>query len=247
MSNVKRALVVAVLAALLAFGGVGSSVASAATTYQPVVIANGWSPSDVGTAAPLAASLGGSVLYSNKDSLGDPTVDALEQLKPSEIILVGGTAVLSEEIEQELGRVVPNVPIERLAGADRIDTAAKGALRALGRPVQSRPSSGAATSATTRDLPSSYAAQDSEGREYVELRLRVGTDLRPGVWRGDSGSYCYAGLGDDAVDDARYDIDVGGAHVRVASSREFVLREGYIVTLQAWLNFGSCDIVHVRD
>lgn len=63
-------VVAVILATLLLVGGVGPSIAGAATTYQPVVIANVWSPSDVGTAAPLAASLGGSVLYANTRSMG---------------------------------------------------------------------------------------------------------------------------------------------------------------------------------
>ena len=231
------------------FGSVGPS--GAATTYQPVVIANGWSPSDVGTAAPLAASLGGSVLYSNKDSLGSPTVGALEELKPSEIILVGGTAVLSQKIVDQLGRVVPDVPIERLAGRDRIDTAAKGALRALGRPVQQPDDSGAAKTATTVDLPSSYASRDSHGNQFFELRLRVGTDIRPGIWQGSSGSwsttYCMAGIGNDSVDNTANAILINGTVHRFGASREIALHDGDMVILQDWLSSNNCTITHVRD
>ena len=223
------------------FGSVGPS--GAATTYQPVVIANGWSPSDVGTAAPLAASLGGSVLYSNKDSLGSPTVGALEELKPSEIILVGGTAVLSQKIVDQLGRVVPDVPIERLAGQDRIDTAAKGALRALGRPVQQPDDSGAAKTATTVDLPSSYATRNSDGNQYFELRLRVGTDIRPGIWNGNSS--CRVGLGSDVIDEAAYSIMVNG--LRQDTRTPFALHDNDMVILQAWLSSNYCKITHVRD
>ena len=103
-----------------------------------VVIANGWSPPDVGAAAPLAASLGGSVLFAKKDSLGAPTVAALRRLAPSQIIVVGGTAALSTRIEAELGKVVPGVQTRRLAGTDRTDTAARGTARSgvgLGAPV----------------------------------------------------------------------------------------------------------------
>lgn len=105
---------------------------------RPVVIANGWSPPDVGAAAPLAASLDGSVLFAEQDSLGTPTISALERLAPSRIILVGGTAALSTRIKADLARVVPGVPVERLAGTDRVDTAARGAARGtagLGEPV----------------------------------------------------------------------------------------------------------------
>ena len=105
---------------------------------RPAVIANGWSPSDVGTAAPLAASLGGTVLFANRDTLGGPTVTALNRLGPSRIIIVGGTAALSARIETELAGVVPGVRTQRLARADRVDTAARGAELAdvgLGEPV----------------------------------------------------------------------------------------------------------------
>ena len=105
---------------------------------RPVVIANGWSPSDVGAAAPLAASLGGSLLFANRNSLGDPTVTALNRLGPSKVIIVGGTAALSTRIETELAGVVAGVRTQRLGGSDRVDTAARGAELAdvgLGEPV----------------------------------------------------------------------------------------------------------------
>ena len=112
--------------------------APAVPTGRPAVIANGWSPADVGAAAPLAASLGGSVLFAEQDSLGAPTINALRRLAPSRVILVGGIAALGSSLTADLARVVPGVPVERLAGADRIDTAARSAARAdvgLGGPV----------------------------------------------------------------------------------------------------------------
>ena len=105
---------------------------------RPVVIANGRSAADVGAAAPLAAALGGSVLYATDRALESPTVGALEQLAPSRIVLVGGTAALSASIETELGSLLADATVERLAGADRFDTAARAARLASlpnGRPV----------------------------------------------------------------------------------------------------------------
>lgn len=93
---------------------------------QPAVIANGWSPPDVGTAAPLAAALGGSVLFTQRGSLGEATIDALRRLAPSRVIIVGGLAAVSAEIESDVGSVVPDATIERLSGSDRVDTAALG-------------------------------------------------------------------------------------------------------------------------
>lgn len=240
---IKKSL--AVLTALVLVLVVSASAASSATTYRPVVIANGWSPSDVGTAAPLAASLGGSVLYANKDSLGDPTVDALKQLKPSEVILVGGTAILNPDIETELGRVVPGVPVTRLAGDDRIHTAALAALHTLGKSTPDSEHSGAATEATTAGAEIQRAGDIT----YRERRFRVGTDLRPGDWYASHPrDSCYFGLGDADKDDRSNRIDVNGAAVSIGgrSAIRFGLVEGDIVILQARAG-NDCSIEHERD
>ena len=105
-----------------------AALAPAVPQNRPVILANGWSPSDVGTAAPLAARLGGSVLYSATDALGAATVAALQRLAPSQVIIVGGTAALSDDIDTELAELLPGVPTQRFAGTDRIDTAARAAL-----------------------------------------------------------------------------------------------------------------------
>ena len=225
---------------------VSASAASSVSTYEPVVIANGWSSSDVGTAAPLAASLGGSVLYANSDSLGDPTVDALKKLKPSEIVLVGGTAALTANIEDELADVVPGVPVTRLAGDDRIHTAALAALHALGKNTPATDAtSGAASEATTAGAE----LQRSGETTYRERRFRVGTDLRPGDWRASySRDHCYYGLGDADKDDRNYSIEVNGAAVGIGgrSPVTFGLVTGDIVILQAPAG-GDCNIEHQRD
>ena len=122
----------AALALTVSIVALWAPATQAAPAGRAAVIANGWSPSDVGTAAPLAASLGGSVLYSSKDTLGVETAAALRELSPSKVILVGGTAAISEGVEAELADLLPGVPVERLAGADRIDTAAQAALYTLG-------------------------------------------------------------------------------------------------------------------
>ncbi|MDE0134524.1 MAG: cell wall-binding repeat-containing protein [Acidimicrobiaceae bacterium] len=176
-TRVARKLVAVLTGAVLVLV-MSASAASSAATYQPVVIANGWSAPDVGTAAPLAASLGGSVLYANTESLGDPTVDALSKLKPSEVILVGGTKVLTADIVTELGEVVPGVPVTRLAGDDRIHTAALAALHALGTESSADSGTGAASVASTGPGD----AQDYQAG-YSEARFRAGVDLRPGVWQ----------------------------------------------------------------
>ncbi|WP_419922765.1 cell wall-binding repeat-containing protein [Candidatus Poriferisodalis sp.] len=245
---------------------ISASAVSSASTYKPVVIANGWSPSDVGTAAPLAASLGGSVLYANTDSLGDPTVDALEKLKPSEIVLVGGTAVLSADIVTELGEVVPGVPVTRLAGDDRIHTAALAALHTLGTATPAVTDTDAASEASTGP----GTAQDYQNG-YSEARFRVGTDLLPGVWQfsRDSGSgrvpvsptsyttryggHCRHNFGEDGSNAAQIYVVVNEVPVRGDLHRQtgtdtyrFGLVDGDIVTLQASAG-DVCEIERVSD
>lgn len=253
----------AALTALVLLFAVSASAVSAASAYKPVVIANGWSPSDVGTAAPLAASLGGSVLYANTASLGDPTVDALKQLKPSEVILVGGIKALAADIETELAQVVPNVPVTRLAGTDRIDTAAKAALHAFGSATPQSGDAGAATTAATGPGD----AQDQRNG-YSEQRFTVGSDLRPGVWQFSAASgTAYAGTGfasdtnavfgghcitdGDAAQNAQLSVNGqpvrGDRHSRTGTDTyRFGLLDGDMVTLQA--AFGeACEIEWVRD
>lgn len=105
-----------------------ASLAPAIPRSRPVVLANGWSPSDVGTAAPLAARLGGSVLYVTRNALGGPASATLRKFAPSQVILVGGRAALSADIDTELAELLSGVPTQRFAGLDRIDTAARAAL-----------------------------------------------------------------------------------------------------------------------
>lgn len=231
-----KRLLAAALAALLIVG-VTASAASSASEYKPVVIANGWSASDVGTAAPLAASLGGSVLYANRDSLGAPTVDALKKLKPSEIVLVGGTKALSGDIVTELGQVVPGVEVTRLAGTDRIHTAALGALYTLGTATPQVTITGAQK--TARTGPGN--AQEYQNG-YHEKRFKVGTDLLPGIWKQPaSGAYC-------GHRDAEGNWTWGRVQVNDGTTNliNFGLVEGDIVTLQGEPG-RTCRIEWVRD
>lgn len=48
---------------------------------------------------------------------------ALPFLDPERVVLLGGTSVVSEGIQEQVADVVPGVPVDRLAGADRYGTA----------------------------------------------------------------------------------------------------------------------------
>ena len=110
-----------------------ASVSLDGLTAPTVVIANGWSLSDVGVAASIVATGGAdAVLYATVDELGVPTRRVIAAVRPSQALLIGGTAALAESIGAELRRISPGIAVERLGGATRVDTAAISAERAFG-------------------------------------------------------------------------------------------------------------------
>ncbi len=116
-------------------------------TRNTVVLANANSWSDVLAATPLADQLNTTVLYTNKDSFPKSTSDELKRLaglsgnqKVTKILIVGGTAVVSEKVVDQLATLgfenynhtvpVLGIPtggftyeVDRISGADRFETA----------------------------------------------------------------------------------------------------------------------------
>ena len=134
-----RGLAIAALAAVLG-ASILVIVAAPATARSQAgarfAVANATSLSDVGTAASLvAAGAADAVLFAaSANELGDETVLVVAQHAPAGAVLVGGKAALDDGIETELRRLSPDIEISRLAGSDRIDTAARAAnLSASGR------------------------------------------------------------------------------------------------------------------
>lgn len=108
---------------------VTAPVAAQSRTDTRFAVANAASLSDMGTAASLvAAGDADAVLFAQTATeLGPQAALVVAQHTPSSAVLVGGKAVLSDGIETELRRWSPEIEISRLAGADRIDTAARAA------------------------------------------------------------------------------------------------------------------------
>ena len=89
-----------------------------------VVLANGWSLSDVGTAASAVASgRADAVLYATATSLGDATRDVLEDHEPQQILIVGGAAALSDDVATQAQMAAGGTTPQRLGGATRVETA----------------------------------------------------------------------------------------------------------------------------
>jgi putative cell wall-binding protein len=87
----------------------------------PVVfVANGLSFPDPLSAGPVAARLGGPLLLTTPGGLPQVVRNEIARLKPSRIVLVGGTAVVSSAVETQARTLATTV--QRVAGADRFAT-----------------------------------------------------------------------------------------------------------------------------
>lgn len=80
----------------------------------------GWS--DAQAATPLVVQEGGAVLLAETASLTEPTRDAIRDLAPSTVRIIGGTAAVSADVEAEVEALVSDV--QRIAGSDRYQTTA---------------------------------------------------------------------------------------------------------------------------
>jgi len=86
-------------------------------------VATGANFPDALGAGPIAGITDAPILLVQKDAIPQATKAELTRLHPTRIVIVGGTAVISSAVESQLGNYATFV--ERLAGANRYETAAK--------------------------------------------------------------------------------------------------------------------------
>lgn len=87
------------------------------------VVVNGGSSADALAAAPLAASLHVPLLTVTGTQLPDATRAELARLAPERVWVVGGSAVVSDDVVKQVGQLARE-GVTRLQGADRYETAA---------------------------------------------------------------------------------------------------------------------------
>jgi hypothetical protein len=118
------AIVLAVSAVMLARPDRAGAGANGPST-EVVYIATGENfPDALGAAATAALGLG-PVLLVQQNSIPAPTLAELNRLQPPNIVLVGGTAVISNGVKATLEGLAFSPTVTRIAGANRYDTAAK--------------------------------------------------------------------------------------------------------------------------
>jgi hypothetical protein len=120
------AIVVTVTAMMLARPDpVGAGAPAGGPTTQVVYIATGENfPDALGAAATAAVGLG-PVLLVQQNSIPAPTLAELNRLQPDNIVIVGGTAVVSNAVETQLAGLGFSPGVTRIAGTNRYDTAAQ--------------------------------------------------------------------------------------------------------------------------
>jgi hypothetical protein len=118
------AIVMTVTAVMLARPERAGAGASTSTT-QVVYIATGENfPDALGAAATAALGLG-PVLLVDQNSIPAPTLSELNRLQPSTIVIVGGIAVISNTVQDDLAELAFSPTVTRIAGTNRYDTAAQ--------------------------------------------------------------------------------------------------------------------------
>ncbi|WP_235500193.1 cell wall-binding repeat-containing protein [Leifsonia sp. Root227] len=123
----------------------GSSVAYLAT---------GTNYADALSAAPAAAAQGGPLLLTTPGALPASVASELARLKPTRIVIVGGTSVVSSTVERQAHSFATQV--DRIAGSDRFATSRAVSAAAF-------PSATTAFIATGRNFPDALSAAAAAG------------------------------------------------------------------------------------
>ncbi|HHJ99228.1 MAG TPA: cell wall-binding repeat-containing protein, partial [Actinobacteria bacterium] len=140
-------------------------------------VATGASFPDALAASPLSAAEGWPLVLTPPDGLTTATRRAMEEMGVSSAVVLGGTGVVGEPVESALEAWLGDAAVERIAGADRYDTAARIADRAVAEGLQWE---GTAIAVGT-DFPDALAGGVLQGRSRSVLLLTQGTKLADAV------------------------------------------------------------------
>ena len=88
---------------------------------ETVILVNDSAIPDALTATPLAYAKNAPILLTGKDGLSKETADEIKRLGAKDVIMIGGDAVLTSKVEEDLKAL--NVKTDRIKGASREETA----------------------------------------------------------------------------------------------------------------------------
>jgi hypothetical protein len=122
-----QVVITAALVVTLATTSISTAVTSTGLDGEAppelVILARSDNPADALASGPVGGVLGAPVLLTPSTQLHPATAAALERIDPDLVVLAGGTAALSAEVEQAVAAM--GYTTRRAAGADRHATAAK--------------------------------------------------------------------------------------------------------------------------
>jgi putative cell wall-binding protein len=134
-------------------------------------VATGASFPDALAAGPAAANGGGPVLLTSRFSVPAATANELARVKPAQIVVLGGTGVVSDAVVNALRGYATSGAITRIAGADRYATAAALSTWAFA------PNVPVAFVATGNDFPDALAGGVAAGRMGGPVLLVTGNGI----------------------------------------------------------------------
>ena len=91
---------------------------------KTVVLAYGLNYADALAGGPLAAELEAPILLTETIKLPDVTLAEIKRLGATNVIILGGTGVISESVEKSLKSISGDMKVERIAGKNRYETSA---------------------------------------------------------------------------------------------------------------------------
>lgn len=92
------------------------------SSASTVVVANGKAYADVLSATPLAYKNNAPILLTESSNLTTPTKNRISQLKPSKVIVIGGTISVSNNVVNQIKSLGVST-VERIGGASRYEVA----------------------------------------------------------------------------------------------------------------------------
>ena len=89
-------------------------------TSETVYLVNGWAIADGLTATPLASANDAPILLTTKDAIPAETMAEIQRLKAKKVVFIGGTGVISSNVENTLKS--NGLTVSRIGGKNRYDT-----------------------------------------------------------------------------------------------------------------------------
>ncbi|HSI99153.1 MAG TPA: cell wall-binding repeat-containing protein [Patescibacteria group bacterium] len=143
-------------------------------------VATGTSFPDALAGGPAAARTGGPMLLTTPNELPSATAAELARLKPSKIVVLGGTSAVSAAVANRLAAYATTGVVQRLSGADRYATAARVSAATFA------PGVAVAYVATGASFPDALAGGVAAGRQGGPVLL-VAKNALPAATAGELG------------------------------------------------------------